>query len=167
MVEGSKESALGFMSEAAVASVLEVFRPFGLHFKYGLGGEGPRKVKLVKALCGYAHNLAKERGCEVVATEMSSRKPLKIRNPTLEEVILCQGPILGYKRSKSNQYPNTSLIQIEGVVMRQENGLSKAKVKKNEITAPHTGRKTGLRRQWKLVGGQKKLPRSSTRQCVS
>ncbi|RVW64349.1 hypothetical protein CK203_046979 [Vitis vinifera] len=72
----------------------------------------------------------------------------QIRNPTLEEAILCQGPILGYKRSKSNQYPNTSLIQIEGMVMRQEKGFLKAKVKKNEITAPHTGRKTGLRCQW-------------------
>ena len=61
--------------------MLEVFRSFGLHFKYGLGGEGPRKVKLVKALCGYAHNLAKERGCEVVATEVSSRKPLRLGIP--------------------------------------------------------------------------------------
>lgn len=62
-------------------SVPEVFRPFGLHFMYGLGGEGPRAVKLVKALCGYAHNLAKERGCGVVATEVSSREPLRLGIP--------------------------------------------------------------------------------------
>ncbi|GLJ18801.1 hypothetical protein SUGI_0335700 [Cryptomeria japonica] len=31
-----------------------------------------------------------------------------------------RGVILGYKRSKSNQYPNTSLIQIEGVNTREE-----------------------------------------------
>ncbi|CAI9785288.1 unnamed protein product [Fraxinus pennsylvanica] len=31
-----------------------------------------------------------------------------------------RGTILGYKRSKSNQYPNTSLIQIEGVNSKEE-----------------------------------------------
>ncbi|KAI4299467.1 hypothetical protein L6164_032927 [Bauhinia variegata] len=31
-----------------------------------------------------------------------------------------RGSILGYKRSKSNQYPNTSLIQIEGVNTPEE-----------------------------------------------
>ncbi|KAL0403768.1 UNVERIFIED_CONTAM: 60S ribosomal protein L35a-3 [Sesamum radiatum] len=31
-----------------------------------------------------------------------------------------RGTILGYKRSKSNQYPNTSLIQIEGVNTQEE-----------------------------------------------
>lgn len=62
-------------------SVPEVFKPFGLHFLYGLGGEGPRAVKLVKALCGHAHNLAKERGCGVVATEVSSREPLRLGIP--------------------------------------------------------------------------------------
>ncbi|KAH7566686.1 hypothetical protein ACOSP7_023292 [Xanthoceras sorbifolium] len=64
-----------------IPSVPEVFRPFGLHFMYGLGGEGPRAVKMVKALCGYAHNLAKERGCGVVATEVSSGEPLKLGIP--------------------------------------------------------------------------------------
>lgn len=58
-------------------SVPEVFRPFGLHFLYGLGGEGPLAVKLTKALCGFAHNLAKQHGCGVVATEVSGREPLR------------------------------------------------------------------------------------------
>lgn len=62
-------------------SVPELFRPFGVHFLYGLGGEGPRAVSLVKALCGYAHNLAKARGCGVVATEVSSSEPLKLGIP--------------------------------------------------------------------------------------
>ncbi|KAK3221222.1 hypothetical protein Dsin_008247 [Dipteronia sinensis] len=64
-----------------IPSVPEVFSPFGLHFMYGLGGEGPRAVKMVKALCGYAHNLAKESGCGVVATEVSSGDPLKLGIP--------------------------------------------------------------------------------------
>ncbi|KAF7129649.1 hypothetical protein RHSIM_Rhsim10G0101100 [Rhododendron simsii] len=60
-----------------VPSVPEVFRPFGLHFLYGLGGDGPMAVKYMKALCGFAHNLAMESGCGVVATEVSSHDPLK------------------------------------------------------------------------------------------
>ncbi|KAB2617738.1 N-acetyltransferase HLS1 [Pyrus ussuriensis x Pyrus communis] len=62
-------------------SVPDIFRPFGVHFLYGLGGEGPRAAKFVKALCGHAHNLAKERGCGVVATEVSSREPLRLGIP--------------------------------------------------------------------------------------
>nr|GMD57633.1 60S ribosomal protein L35a-3 [Ipomoea batatas]GME19044.1 60S ribosomal protein L35a-3 [Ipomoea batatas] len=52
-----------------------------------------------------------------------------------------RGTILGYKRSKSNQYPNTSLIQIEGVNTKEEVDwylgkrmayIYKAKTKKNK-----------------------------------
>ncbi|WZZ52353.1 hypothetical protein YC2023_052460 [Brassica napus] len=51
-----------------------------------------------------------------------------------------RGTVLGYKRSKSNQYPNTSLIQIEGVNTTEEVNwykgkrmayIYKAKTKKN------------------------------------
>ena len=51
-----------------------------------------------------------------------------------------RGTILGYKRSKSNQYPNTSLIQIKGVNIKEEVAwywgkrlahIYKAKTKKN------------------------------------
>ncbi|XP_047339026.1 60S ribosomal protein L35a-3-like [Impatiens glandulifera] len=52
-----------------------------------------------------------------------------------------RGTILGYKRSKSNQYPSTSLLQIEGVNTKEEVTwyyqekriayIYKAKVKKN------------------------------------
>lgn len=66
-----------------------------------------------------------------------------------------RGTILGYKRSKSNQYPNTSLIQIEGVNTKEEVAwycgkrmayIYKAKVKKDgshfrciwgKVTRPH------------------------------
>ncbi|XP_074308845.1 putative N-acetyltransferase HLS1 [Silene latifolia] len=60
-----------------IPSFPELFRPFGLHFLYGLGGEGPKAVKMVKALCGLAHNLAQEHGCSVVATEVGHGEPLK------------------------------------------------------------------------------------------
>ncbi|KAL7090110.1 hypothetical protein ACP275_12G020300 [Erythranthe tilingii] len=64
-----------------VPSVPEVFRPFGFHFLYGLGGEGPNAVSYVKALCGVAHNQAKARGCGVVATEVAGREPLRLGIP--------------------------------------------------------------------------------------
>ncbi|KAJ8763977.1 hypothetical protein K2173_004841 [Erythroxylum novogranatense] len=66
-----------------------------------------------------------------------------------------RGTILGYKRSKSNQYPNTSLLQIEGVNTKDDVAwyagkrlayIYKAKVKKNgshyrciwgKVTRPH------------------------------
>lgn len=62
-------------------SIPNFFRPFGFHFMYGVGGEGPEAVKMVKALCGFAHNLAKDCGCGVVATEVSSRDPLRFGIP--------------------------------------------------------------------------------------
>ncbi|KAG0452151.1 hypothetical protein HPP92_025826 [Vanilla planifolia] len=52
-----------------------------------------------------------------------------------------RGTILGYKRSKSNQYENTSLIQIEGVNTKEEVNwylgkrmayIYRAKTKKND-----------------------------------
>ncbi|KAJ1389413.1 Translation protein, beta-barrel domain superfamily [Sesbania bispinosa] len=64
------------------------------------------------------------------------------RKETSRQVCLLyvRGSILGYKRSKSNQYPNTSLIQVEGVNSKEEVSwysgkrmayIYKAKVKKN------------------------------------
>ncbi|XP_077233443.1 putative N-acetyltransferase HLS1 [Tasmannia lanceolata] len=64
-----------------IPSVPEVFRPFGLHFLYGLGGEGPDSVRLTRALCGLAHNSAKESGCGVLATEVASCEPLRLGIP--------------------------------------------------------------------------------------
>lgn len=62
-------------------SVPAIFRPFGLHFLYGLGGDGPDAARYVKALCGWAHNLAEERRCGVVATEVASAEPLRLGIP--------------------------------------------------------------------------------------
>ena len=50
-----------------VPSIPDLLNPFGFHFLYGLGGEDPEALKLVKALCGFAHNFAREPGCGVVA----------------------------------------------------------------------------------------------------
>ncbi|XP_047312756.1 probable N-acetyltransferase HLS1 [Impatiens glandulifera] len=60
-----------------VPSVPEFFRPFGIHFLYGLGGEGVMAARLMKALCGMAHNLAMERGGGVVAAEVAAGEKFK------------------------------------------------------------------------------------------
>lgn len=67
-------------------SVPEVFRPFGFHFLFGLGGDGPNAVRMIRALCGRAHNMAKESGCGVVATEVANREPLRLGIPHWESL---------------------------------------------------------------------------------
>ncbi|KAK9163689.1 hypothetical protein Syun_004591 [Stephania yunnanensis] len=69
-----------------IPSVPELCKPFGVHFLYGVGGSGPEGVRMVRGLCGYAHNVAKEYGCGVVATEVASCEPLKPGIPHWERL---------------------------------------------------------------------------------
>ncbi|KAK9053277.1 hypothetical protein SSX86_029910 [Deinandra increscens subsp. villosa] len=62
-------------------SLPKIFSPFGLHMLYGLGGSGQLYTRFAKALFGFAHNLAKDWKCGVVATEVSSEDPLKLAIP--------------------------------------------------------------------------------------
>lgn len=64
-----------------IPSIPDVFHPFGLHFLYGLHAEGPKAHKLMKDLCQFAHNLASEKGCRLVATEVGSCDPLRSSIP--------------------------------------------------------------------------------------
>ncbi|KAK9165967.1 hypothetical protein Scep_001158 [Stephania cephalantha] len=57
----------------------------GALFVWG-GGSGPEGVRMVRGLCGYAHNVAKEYGCGVVATEVASCEPLKPGIPHWERL---------------------------------------------------------------------------------
>jgi len=44
-----------------------------------------------------------------------------VKRPTKQPVRLyCKGVVLGYKRSKSNVYPNTTLLKIDGVRTRED-----------------------------------------------
>ena len=54
-----------------------------------------------------------------LASAYKSEKMVKGRQGERVRLYM-RGTILGYKRSKSNQYPNTSLIQIEGVNTKEE-----------------------------------------------
>ncbi|CAN8229055.1 unnamed protein product [Cochlearia groenlandica] len=58
-------------------SIPSVFEPFGLYFMYGIGGEGPHAVNMVKSLCAHAHNMAKKGGAGVVAAEVAGEDPLR------------------------------------------------------------------------------------------
>lgn len=61
-----------------IPSIPDVFRPFGVHFLYGLYGEGPKSGKMMRELWWVAHNLAKKKkGCRVIATEVGGCDPLK------------------------------------------------------------------------------------------
>lgn len=72
------DRALPFLK---LPSIPNFFRPFGVHFLYGIGGEGPRAAAMVRALCGHAHNLARSHGCGAVATEVAGAEPLRAGIP--------------------------------------------------------------------------------------
>ncbi|XP_072988079.1 probable N-acetyltransferase HLS1 isoform X1 [Typha latifolia] len=60
-----------------IPSVPDLFRPFGLYFLYGVGGEGRGAAALVSALCRHAHNMARDGECGVVAAEVAACEPLR------------------------------------------------------------------------------------------
>ncbi|KFK28430.1 hypothetical protein AALP_AA8G513600 [Arabis alpina] len=64
-----------------IPSFPNLFKPFSMHFLYGIGGEGPRAVEMVEALCSHAHNIARKSGCSVVAAEVASCEPLRVGVP--------------------------------------------------------------------------------------
>ncbi|CAL4919236.1 unnamed protein product [Urochloa decumbens] len=64
-----------------IPSVPNLFAPFGLYFLYGLGGAGAGAPRLARALCRHAHNMARDGGCGVVATEVSACEPVRAGVP--------------------------------------------------------------------------------------
>lgn len=70
------------MPWAKIPSFPDLFGPFGVHFMYGLCGEGPRAIDMVRALSGFVHNMARKHiGCAVVATEVAGQEPLRLGVP--------------------------------------------------------------------------------------
>jgi len=64
-----------------IPSVPDVFRSFGMAFLYGVHAEGPRGGELMNHLYRFTHNLAKEKGCRLIATEVAGCDPLKNHIP--------------------------------------------------------------------------------------
>lgn len=60
-----------------IPSIPDVFHSFGVAFLYGVHAEGPRGGELMNHLCRFAHNLAKEKGYRLIATEVGGCDPLK------------------------------------------------------------------------------------------
>nr|XP_027090386.1 probable N-acetyltransferase HLS1-like [Coffea arabica] len=82
-------------SSRMLESVLPCFRvpslpdfsenPFGFYFIYGFHREGPSSGKLVRTLCRFVHNLARESDgkdeCKVIVTEVGGCDELKLHIP--------------------------------------------------------------------------------------
>lgn len=64
-----------------IPSIPNLFEPFGMHFVYGLGGDGPGAPRLARALFRHAHNVARRAGARVVATEVGACEPLRAGVP--------------------------------------------------------------------------------------
>ncbi|XP_050231352.1 probable N-acetyltransferase HLS1 [Mercurialis annua] len=56
----------------------DVFRQFGVYFLHGLHMEGEHAPRLMKALCGFAHNMARDDdGCGAVVAEVGHGDPVR------------------------------------------------------------------------------------------
>lgn len=63
-------------------SIPDVFRQFGVYFMYGLHMEGKHGLKLMKSLCNFAYNMARDdAGCEAVVAEVGHRDPVRMAIP--------------------------------------------------------------------------------------
>ncbi|KAH6781954.1 Acyl-CoA N-acyltransferases superfamily protein [Perilla frutescens var. frutescens] len=61
-----------------IPSVPNVFENFGFYFMYGLHMEGKDGVRLMKALCKLAHNMARaDTRCRVVVAEVGQHDPVR------------------------------------------------------------------------------------------
>ncbi|KAM6602368.1 hypothetical protein CsatA_021977 [Cannabis sativa] len=60
----------------------DVFRQFGVYFMYGLHMEGKQGVRLMRSLCTFAYNMARDDGgCGAVVAEVSQRDPVRVAIP--------------------------------------------------------------------------------------
>ncbi|KAL6965973.1 hypothetical protein U1Q18_047415 [Sarracenia purpurea var. burkii] len=61
-----------------IPSIPDVFRQFGVFFLYGLHMEGKGASRLMKLLCAFVHNMARdEGGCGAVVAEVGHRDPVR------------------------------------------------------------------------------------------
>lgn len=61
-----------------IPSVPNVFKNFGFYFMYGLHMEGKDCLRLMKTLCKFVHNMARnDADCRVVVAEVGQRDPVR------------------------------------------------------------------------------------------
>ncbi|CAK9322446.1 unnamed protein product [Citrullus colocynthis] len=65
-----------------VPSFPDVFSQFGVYFLYGLTMRGTNGPRLMKSLCTFVHNMAKDDvGCGAVVTEVGQQDPVRVAIP--------------------------------------------------------------------------------------
>ncbi|XP_038903363.1 probable N-acetyltransferase HLS1 isoform X3 [Benincasa hispida] len=65
-----------------VPSFPDVFSQFGVYFLYGLTMRGTNGSRLMKSLCTFVHNMAKDDvGCGAVVTEVGQQDPVRVAIP--------------------------------------------------------------------------------------
>lgn len=63
-------------------SIPDVFRQFGVYFLYGLHMEGKNGQRLMKSLCAFAHNMARDDGeCGAIVAEVGQGDPVRMGVP--------------------------------------------------------------------------------------
>ncbi|KAK7255106.1 hypothetical protein RIF29_28509 [Crotalaria pallida] len=97
-----------------VPSFPDVFRPFGVYFLYGLHMEGKYGRHLMKSLCGFVHNMARdEGGCGAIVAELGQRDPVREAVPhwskfSWAEDMWCIKNLEDSKRGPSDMFTSRS-----------------------------------------------------------
>ncbi|PIA45856.1 hypothetical protein AQUCO_01600239v1 [Aquilegia coerulea] len=92
-----------------IPSIPDLFNPFGFYFLYGLHMEGKGGPLLMKSLCSFAHNMAKEdKGCEAIVAEVGKWDPVREGIPhwrkfSWSEDIWCMKKLGTLKREDDDQ----------------------------------------------------------------
>ncbi|KAK4606033.1 hypothetical protein RGQ29_000354 [Quercus rubra] len=81
------------------------FHPFGFYFMYGVHQEGPLSGKLVRSLCQFVHNMAKNKSkdCKVIVTEVGGKDTLLRHHIPHWKLLSCPEDLWCIKALKSEE----------------------------------------------------------------
>uniref|UniRef100_A0A2N9IBJ0 N-acetyltransferase domain-containing protein n=1 Tax=Fagus sylvatica TaxID=28930 RepID=A0A2N9IBJ0_FAGSY len=94
-------------------SLPDFFHPFGFYFMYGVHQEGPMSGKLVRSLCQFVHNMAKNKSkdCKVIVTEVGGNDKLRHHIPHWK-LLSCPEDLWCIKALKSEEERSSSLHEL-------------------------------------------------------
>ncbi|KAF3946762.1 hypothetical protein CMV_027006 [Castanea mollissima] len=86
-------------------SLPDFFHPFGFYFMYGVHQEGPLSGKLVRSLCQFVHNMAKNKSkdCKVIVTEVGGKDTLLRHHIPHWKLLSCPEDLWCIKALKSEE----------------------------------------------------------------
>ncbi|XP_039144418.1 probable N-acetyltransferase HLS1 [Dioscorea cayenensis subsp. rotundata] len=91
-----------------IRAMPDIFNLFGFYFMYGIHGEGPEALSLVRSLCHYVHNLAiRCQDCKLVVTEIGGCDTLKHAIPHWN-LLSCSEDLWCIKAMTSKKADNSS-----------------------------------------------------------